>query len=309
MTKARVTFWQRTGAMRAAIDDYELQDLPLLAKNASRNASVRVIRNGLAVQCFNILEDFIKARTSEALTEISISGVQFSWLPDALREAATLGAVKAIGVQAKRRLKPDQIVYTQTYSAQIASTQTGALQLPDIGFFHIASNIGADNLRDALIAFGVHKPWEQLSGLLSRMSISALPAENVFSSLAERRHSAAHNPNTSISESDLVQSIVDAIGIGVGFDLLLTSASRSLRQLTAPTLGGKYLLGSHSTVALRFIRAHGPEFREIKEGGKRGVARSADWKLLLPDAEKRAHARDEALIVQGTTLPAIYWCY
>lgn len=307
MSQARATFWQRIGAIRTAIADYALQDLPLLPANASRNASVRVIRSGLAVQCFNVLEDFIKARMGEALAEVSNSGVRFSWLPEALREAATLHAVKAVGVQVKRKPRADRILYVQTYGAKIASTQTGALELPDIGFFHVGSNIGGDDLRDALVAFGVQSPWLQLSGLLSRISISALPAEQIFAGLASRRHAAAHDPNTSISESDLVQSIVDATGIAVGYDLLLSRVMRLLSQLSGPALSQPPIFNGHSSIHLRFIRVKGAGFCEIRENGRRSVARHVDWQGLLPAAKARASANNEALVIVSPTSTAECW--
>lgn len=309
MSQARATFWQRVGAIRTAIADFSLIDLPLLPSNVSRNASVRVIRSGLAVQCFNILEDFVKSRTAEALSSVSNSGVQFGWLPEALQEAATLGAVRAIGVQAKRRPRTDRVLYAQTYGARIASTQTGTMQLADIGFFHTGSTIGADEVRDALAAFGVRSPWNQLSGLLSRIGLSALPAENVFSTLARRRHAAAHDPNTTVSENDLAQSTVDATGVGLGFDLLLSRATMSLSQLGAPVTNHSPLVSDHKNIPLRFIRARGGRYCEIKEAGRRSVALHDDWQGLLPAAKARAAANAEALVVLDRMTPAVSWYY
>lgn len=302
-------FWQRVGAIRTATADFSLVDLPLLPANVSRNASVRVIRSGLAVQCFNILEDFVKARTSEALVSVSASGVRFSWLPEALQEAATLGTVRAISVQVKRQPRTDRVLYAQTYGSRIASTQTGAMQLADISFFHSGSNVSAEELRDALAAFGVKSPWHQLSGLLSRIGLSALPAENVYATLAMRRHSAAHDPSTVVSENDLVQSIADASSIGLGYDLLLSCATIALSRLGAPVANHMSLVSDHKSIPLRFIRARGSQYCEVKEAGKRSIALDSEWQSLLPAAKARAAANSEALVVLERVPPAVCWYY
>ena len=309
MSTARTVFWRRVSAISTAVRDFTLQDFPLLPANTSRNASVRVIRSGLAVQCFNILEDFLKARTSEALAKLNSSGVQFAWLPEQLQEAATVGTVKAIGVQVRRKERVDRVSYAQLYGAKIASTQTGAMELADIGFFHAGSNIDGEDLRQALAAFCVAEPWTQLTGMLSRVGISGLPAKEVFTSLARRRHSAAHDPNTTVSESDLLQSVVDATGIALGYDLLLSRAATALSRLTTPTTGRRVLNIGHLSIPLRFIRSRGAVFGEIKENGKRSVALSADVQALLPGAKARAEANVEALIVGDSVMPASCWFY
>lgn len=130
MSVARTTFCNRIATIREAINTFNLRDRPLIPANATHNNSARIIRNGLAVQCFNIFEDFIKARTAEVLAAISSSGVVFSNLPENLQWAATVETVKAIDFQMKFRDTNDRIRYAQDYSGKIFSTKTHCLHFP-----------------------------------------------------------------------------------------------------------------------------------------------------------------------------------
>jgi len=82
MSSARKSFCERIISIKSAITDFRLQDMPITPVNQSHNNSVRIIRNGLAVQCFNVFEDFIKARTNEVLLDVCSSNVPFEYLPD-----------------------------------------------------------------------------------------------------------------------------------------------------------------------------------------------------------------------------------
>lgn len=296
MSVARKAVCEGLNQIRTAIDDFDLRDKALLPDNRSHNASVRIIRNGLAVQCFNILEDFIKARTAEVLRDLSASHVAFTHLPEKLQLAATVDAVKAIAYQFRLRDKTTRIDYAQQYTAKIASTAMGAVELPEVAFFHSNSNIGKDQYRDALAAFAIDNPWNQVTGLCSRIGIAGMPSEKIFTSFAQRRHLAAHNANTAVSESDLLQSIIDAIGLTLAFDVLMTKAAAILIYLAAPPPSNYCTLSDHTAIPIRFLRANGNRFVEQKEGAKRATKIGTDIVQLRAAALSRTRQENGVLV-------------
>ncbi|MBX3751031.1 MAG: hypothetical protein KF897_13150 [Opitutaceae bacterium] len=298
MSVARTTFCDRIGSMRKAITQFNLHDLPPTQANKDHNDSARIIRNGLAVQCFNIFEDFVRGRTNEILAELSASGVPFTNLPDDLRWAATVDSIKAIDFQLKLRDVNDRIRYAQDQSESISSTKSPALRLAEVAFFHSSSNISKDQFRDALKAFSIDKPWIQISGLSSRLGVSGVPAETIYAGLAERRHKAAHDPRAAVTETDLKQSINDAMALAVCFDLLLSRVlGLAIKDLIAVAAGSSTLLPSHTLVQLRFIKLIAGRFGEMGEGARRCVKKHADLNALLPVAQNRAKKRGSALVI------------
>ncbi len=142
--------------------DFALHDLPATPQNLARNESARIIRNGLVVQCFNTFEDFLRERIAEILNLIESSNLAFLHLPDDLRKAATLESLKAIIFQLKLQDAPSRIGFVQDHCEKISSTKNAPFSLSEFSFFHANSNVTKDDLRSALSAFMIDKPWDQI---------------------------------------------------------------------------------------------------------------------------------------------------
>jgi hypothetical protein len=307
MSAARKAFCDRIGSVRGAIGNFNLRDLPAIPANAAHNDSVRIIRNGLAVQCFNILEDFIKARTAELLDGVSTSGLPFQYLPERFQWATTVDAVRAIDYQLKLRERADRILYAQDYTAKISSSKTGPLDLAETAFFHAASNIAGDHVREAMNAFAVSDPWKQCSALASRLGLSGIPADAVFQSLAQRRHNAAHNASASVSELDLQQSLSDAAALAICFDILSSRAMFGICKLKAAHPKGSWIINDQALIPLRFIKHSKNRFCEIKEKGTRSVRVHVDALHLVPAATTRTKREGGALLVYDAGGFPITW--
>lgn len=295
MSAARKTFYSRIGTIRSAISDFGLRDLPPIPSNNAHNSSVRVIRNGLAIQTFNTLEDFIKARTREALRLISDSGVQFSDLPERLQKASTIDVISAIQFQLKLQDISGKVAYTQDHSIRIGTTVNPPLDLPEIAFFHSSSNISPDHYRDSLKAFSIKNPWTQIGGFISRIGVSAVAGETLFRELAKTRHEAAHDPTANVSEVDLKQALRDATSLAAGFDILLSYCLRSIIVLSAQP--SAHILTDHNAIPVRFIKYSNPRFGEIREGGHRVFRTATTPVTLIPGARARAGREHGALVV------------
>src|ERR1035437_869383 len=84
-------------------------DLPVLMDNgiviSEHNGVANLLRKGLGIVAFNILEDFIKNKTSETLDFISNSRISFAKLTEELQNASISGALSALAYRAKLEKK------------------------------------------------------------------------------------------------------------------------------------------------------------------------------------------------------------
>ena len=67
----------------------------------THNGVANLLRNGLGIVAFNILEDYIKNRSNEALKFLSDSTVAFNRLPESLQAASIAGALNALTFKSK----------------------------------------------------------------------------------------------------------------------------------------------------------------------------------------------------------------
>ncbi|MFZ4595507.1 MAG: HEPN domain-containing protein [Verrucomicrobiaceae bacterium] len=307
MSAARKAFCERIATIREAVDAFNLRDMPLHSSNATHNASVRVIRNGLVIQCFNTFEDFLKARMSEVLTSLSARLRSIQHLPEKLRDAATVGVISAIQFQLKLQDASSKARFVQDCAGKIFSTTLGSIQLPEIMFFHSASNISHEQYKEALSAFGIQSTWDQVRNLCSRIGISGMPPQEVFRSFATRRHQAAHEAGTTISELDLLQSIIDATGLALCFDVLLTNAAHIVPSHSSISATTPRALVDQASIPIRFIKSDGGRFIEIKEGSTRAFRINRDLTKITLDALNRSRAESGLLVKCDSVGIPIEW--
>jgi hypothetical protein len=277
--------------------EFSLHDLPAITSNLARNDSARIIRNGLVVQCFNTFEDFVRERCAEILNHIETSSVSFGDLPSGLQNAVTIESLKAIGFQIKIQDPSNRINFVQNHCEKISSTKRVTFSLSEIAFFHSAANVTKEDIKSTMSSFMIENPWEQIRDLCSRIGLSAMAAETVFQDFAQRRHRAAHRANTSISEVDLSQSLLDASGLAIGFDVLLSMASNLVVKMKSPLLPKQYVLPLATAIPLRFIKYNGNKYIEIKEAGRRSVSSDTTALSLIPGAVQRTKKENGVLVI------------
>lgn len=286
----------RIKSIRSAVGLFNLRDLPSnTLPHIEHNASARIIRNGLAVQCFNTLEDFMKARMAEVLSGIDDSSVRFVNLPNKFKTSLTCDVLKAILFQSK--FQPDQTTFVQDYCERIASTKSTSLNLSDLAFFHSALNVGKNSLKEALEAFSIDDPWKQITDLTSRVGLMTMPAASVFQSLAEQRHSAAHDPSASTSESDLNQSLNKATALAFGFDVLLSHAACLIKSVRVPITS--CLVTNQINIILWFIKYENTRgiYYTRAEGTHNNIRVNSDPEELYSHARAGIESRKGALLV------------
>lgn len=294
MPTARADYQSRMHSLENALTVDTIKSKSLT--DIIHNDIARLLRNGLAVVAFAALEDFIKQRTSEVLSQIGASPVKFSELPVALRYAATYKAISALNFQISWREKEDKVAYIQEQAMKIASTASTPYEITPHAFGYNQANITEDTISEILKALFVNDPWAQISALSARLNITALPLRDAFINAARRRHKAAHVASASIPERDLQDFVNESYGIAAAFDVLISEGLKKIQLRSIDHLKGQKVLKS-ADIKLRFLRNSQGKWKELSEGKSRAYRTAPDLNLLESQAILRANSNNEYLFV------------
>jgi hypothetical protein len=196
---------------------------------SDHNGAANLLRKGLGIVAFNILEDFIKAKIFEALDSLSNSGISYSDLSDKLKEASTLGALKALFYRATLEKKGggDWISLIQSESTKISSTINNTdFSLSKLSFANDAANVGADEVSAILKAFGISGGWKKLKDISDAISGGVPDLNQSYKNAADRRHKAAHNTNFEYEYAWLNNIEAEIMSIAASIDIVLTAICR-----------------------------------------------------------------------------------
>lgn len=297
MSTARVQFLARISSLVRSLKIEAVASKPLTEQ--AHNDVARMLRNGLAVVGFAALEDFLKTRTSEVLSEVGRTHVPFRDLPEKLRFATTFEAISALSYQLSIRAKADRVTYVQEHAQKIASTATGAYELTPHALGYDQANLPEDAIRAVLKSFLIDDPWGEMTRLASRIGLIALPLEETYRSAALRRNRAAHVAHADTPQTDLVQFTREALAIAISFDALLSRALDRMHSIDQAYLRGTARI-SAASISLRSVRQDGTVWRETTEGRATAVKVERNFDVLVPLARARAAGAKDLLVVYDT---------
>lgn len=298
MLKSREQLMIRLAAYRQAV---QLDTLVSKAPTETEhNARARLLRNGLAIVGYAFLEDFLRSRTVEVVGRIGTGATRFSDLPEQIKVAATQGVFNATLFQ--RRFVDYQIQdplrHYQEHASLVASTAGTAYEISPLAFVHEQSNISSDDIEETLQAFRVANPWSVLIGVARRCGVGTPTLKEAFKGAAARRHEAAHKADADIEHSDLSDYDVEALGIAIGFDLLMSQALRQLLDANTNYLSKNGSVGGKQ-ISIRFLRQDGSKWwREVVDNSSRAFRRGKDFEKLKAETMVRARGQGQAVVVQ-----------
>ncbi|MCT7461346.1 HEPN domain-containing protein [Aliarcobacter cryaerophilus] len=194
------------------------------------NGIAQLLRKGVGIIAFNILEDFIKKRTAEFLSEISTSGIQFSNLPESLQEASIQTVLSSLIFKSKifKKNGEDWKSLIQDESFKIYSTKTSSFTLSNYSLVSSNSNIVHTEVSDVIKAFGIKGGWTTMGKVASSIGSGIPDLAQVFNNASNRRHSAAHDPTFQYEHSWLMEIKNDILAISSSFDILLSARIRQI---------------------------------------------------------------------------------
>jgi len=207
---------------------------PFLVDNGvgvnEHNGIANLLRKGLGIVAFNILEDYIKKRTSEALVSLSNSQIQFRNLPDSLQTASIKGALNSLSYKAQilNKNNGDWKTLIQDETLKIHSTKNPTFELSEFSLVSSGSNISENEVSEVIKAFGIIGGWRKLGEVSNRMGSGIPDLNQVYKNATSRRHSAAHDATFQYNYAWLEQIENDIISIASVFDILLTARIRQI---------------------------------------------------------------------------------
>lgn len=297
MCSARADFFSRIAVLRSAANDPSLQNGP--PSDAEHNNKAVVLRNGLAVMQFVVLEDFVRSRAGEVMSRLGAGATPFNQLPYQIQEASLSGALSALKYRAALARSAGEDVHPmlQTHSAKIASTKNhGQYQLSELSFASANANIDAETVTEILAAFKVNEPWSTVQSISRAAGIGILGIKGSMTAARRRRHNAAHDPTAGTVSGDLAGFNDQAVGIALGFDFSLSRALRFILDRDQPYLGNKGRL-LRNQISVRTVGPEKKEWVERLAGRARAVRRLRDLTTLEHLAAERARKDNDGFAV------------
>lgn len=277
-------------------DDVQNRALTNRQEDIDHNSAAKMLRNGLAVVSFASLEDFIKKRSSKAMTELNNCSVNFNELPVKLQNAATFEILSALSYQMSLLDKADRTNYIQNHAKNISSTLTTNYELSIHTFAHSQANINANVIKDILKSFNIEDPWFQMSSIASILGLtSSLPLDQIFKNAALRRHRAAHVAGVDIPPTDLKQFVKEAFAIAITFDALLSKAVQKISENNDDFLRNNGSLNAND-VKVRTIKFVDNKWKEYKGNSTRAYRKSLEFDSLALAAKGRAQTNKELIV-------------
>lgn len=209
--------------------------LPVLVNQTNgsnlQNSSATLLRKGLGIVIFNILEDFIKERATEMFSSISSSLTNFNLLPEYMQEAATLGALKGVAAKAalEKKTQGNWLGLIQQETMHINSTSlVNGFTISGLSLMAVGSNVYVEDIPNAMKCLNIEGGWETLQKI-SNLTNGGIPSlRQSFMNISSRRHSAAHVANFDYELGWLNDSVNEIYAIASSFDVALTARCREL---------------------------------------------------------------------------------
>ncbi|QOY52487.1 HEPN domain-containing protein [Candidatus Sulfurimonas baltica] len=274
----------------------------------NHNGIANLLRKGLGIVAFNILEDYIKKRTSEALVTLSSSNVQFTSLPESLQNASIRGALNSLNSKANMLKKNggNWQALIQDEALKIHSTKNPTFQLSDFSLVSSGSNVTDTEIADVIRAFGITGGWNKLGEVSTKIGSGIPILIQVFKNATSRRHSAAHDATFQYNYGWLEEIKNDIISISSAFDILLIARNRQINANYSIPIDNHTI---ENALNFRFLETVSgtTRYREttVISGKARKIWDSLDAALIF--LKPRLLAKDEFLIILNEQKRIIDW--
>lgn len=220
MSPARKIFYEALNAMRETIRDPLLTDSVI--GSSQHNTRARILRNGLLVSSFSLLEAYLEDRLEEKVQELSASRIGYSSFTETLRAFLTVHAVTGLATRINFADKADRLQLAELHLLRTAGFRSNPPSYTGLGFSPKGSNVSEGDIKELFASFGVRDGWGHLSGLCSRLGSARLSLRDDFRNLHRARNKAAHDSATNIATSDLETHLATSLLIGMTVDIVLT---------------------------------------------------------------------------------------
>lgn len=275
---------------------------------STHNGIANLLRKGLGIVAFNIIEDFIKKRTEEALNSVSTSGVSFSNLTSSLKDSSTLGAIKSLIFNASLLKKLPgfdikNLIQSEAYN--VFSTSTHPFTLSKYSLVYSGTNVSSTEIADMLKAFGIDNCWPTLKSISDAIGGGIPDLSSAFNNASQRRHSAAHDVNFNYSYTWLFNIKSEILALAASIDIALSAKCRQINRFPRNPIDR---LNIAPDLNYRFIESLTPNlFKERKALRGRVLKNWPSLNDALARHQPELIRRKEFLIVLNSGSRIIDW--
>lgn len=302
--RARQVFVDRMAALLEATDS---QHLISTSPVTSERDPARLLRNGLAAVSYAAFEDFFVTRSAEALAFFDGTKVPFRRLPDKLKEAATLGAVRAMNFRVGFEEASMRLKFVQQHADFVYSTSTSTYRFSPLSFSPYSTNLTSDDFERTLKAVVVDAPWLQLTDIATRVGYGIIGLRERISQLLTQRNEAAHSPAADISVADLKQLPHDLLAAALAFDAVFCRAITLICNRNVSVDPNEKLTKIAKEIKIVFLDRVAATVREIAEGKTRATRVYSTLEDAFTNAVRRARNSKALVVVRDAQGRPVDW--
>ncbi len=286
-----------------------------MAEAAVRNGNHvgDMLRRGLAISTFNILENFVEQRIGELALRVNGGQLSFSDLPDKLAQRAVGNVLNVAAKRAYRLDKTALLALGKDVGGSLSSV-AGPLLVSPMTWLWTGSNMSHADLDDALRALHVSDVYGSLRQITGRCGYPTKDAKqkpielrDALKGVAEERHNSAHNSGHKVSVMVLNSNLAAVKRVALGFDALASRAALALRKADVDYLEDDKWT-SADRIVIRAVKERDRDFAELIETRAIAVAVRKDREELIKLAASRCDDSN-LLLVQTKSAEVEAWAY
>lgn len=181
----------------------------------------------------------------------------------------------------------------QNEAINIHSTKNPTFNISPLSFASSGSNVGPDDVKDILAAFGISNGWGVMKDLSDKISGGVPNLNDAYKFAAERRHQSAHSANFIYDYQWLRNIRNEILAIAASLDILLEARCRQIRSALGTPVG-RHAVGLWN---LRFLMESGGSYKEAKTIEGRSIKNWGRMDEAITQLRSRLARNEEFLIV------------
>lgn len=295
---AKTELFDRLTYLDAAVKGSYLIDIGI--QQSEHNGSANLLRKGLSIVAFNILEDFIKNKAKETLTHVSNSDIIFSNLSESLQKDSILGALNSLAFRARIIKKDggDWQSLIQSESLKIHSTKNDNFQLSEFSLVSSGSNIAAEEVTSLLRAFSIDGGWNKLKSVSDKINGGVTDLNQAYKNATERRHNSAHAAEFRYEHSWLSGIKREILSIAASLDILLTARCRQIDSDTTKNITEHDI---ENALNFRYLEKHDQVYKDTSIIGSRSRKNWVSLESAVANIKPKLVNDNNFLIVLDST--------
>lgn len=188
-----------------------------------------ILRRGVAISAYNLLETFIEGRLDELTTHINLTHLHFGDLSDRLQHLATQNLLAVASARARRMPKQDVRSFAQRLGESLAAVH-GGINLSSLTWLWSGSNMGVEDYITILKALHVKDAMRAVDALAQRLGLAASEPKSELTEFGQQRHRAAHDSAHQITNLWIPVAIDQLVKFSITFDAFASVGAAALRR-------------------------------------------------------------------------------